>query len=83
MLDVENLFTYVPVNETIDILINDIYNDPSLPPLKINPNILRKILLTCTTQVPFHDHLGNIYVQTDGVSMGSVSPPPKQYFIKK
>ena len=44
-LDVENLFTNVPVNETIDIIINNIYNNPSLPPLKINPYILRKLLL--------------------------------------
>ena len=73
-LDVENLFTNVPVNETVDIIINNIYN-PSLPPLKINPNILRKLLLTCTTEVPFHGHLVNIYVQTDGVSMGSVLGP--------
>ena len=75
LLDVENLFTNVPVNETIDIIINNIYNNPSLPPLKINSNILRKLLLTCTTEVPFYDHLGNIYVQTDGVSMGSVLGP--------
>ena len=74
-LDVENVFTNVPVNETIDIIINNIYNNPSLPPLKINPNILRKLLLTCTTEVPFYDHLGNIYVQTDGASMGSVPGP--------
>ena len=74
-LDIENLFTNVPVNETIDIIINNIYNNPSLPPLKINSNILRKLLLTCTTEVPFYDHLGNIYVQTDGVSMGSVLGP--------
>ena len=73
--DVENLFTNVPVNETIDIIINNIYNNPCLPPLKINPNILRKLLLTCTTEVPFYDHLENIYVQTDGVSMGSVLGP--------
>ena len=59
----------------IDIIINNIYNNPSLPPLKINSNILRKLLLTCTTEVPFYDHLGNIYVQTDGVSMGSVLGP--------
>ena len=71
-LDVENLFTNVSVNETIGVIINNIYNNPSLPPLKINPNRLRKILLTCTTEVPFHDHLGNIYVQTDGVTMRSV-----------
>ena len=71
-VDVENLFTNVPVNETIDIIINNIYNNPSLLPLKINLNILRKILLTCTTEVLFLDHLGNNHVQTDGVSMRSV-----------
>ena len=74
-LDVENVFTNVPVNETVDIVINSIYNNPSLPPLKINPNILRKLLLTCTTEVQFHDNLGNIYVRTDGVFMGSVLGP--------
>ena len=66
---------HVPLNETIDIIINSIYNNTSLLPIKINPNILRKTLLTCATEVPFHDHLGNIYVQTDGVSMGSVLGP--------
>ena len=39
-LDVENLFTNVSNKETIDIIINNIYNNPSLPSLKINPNIL-------------------------------------------
>ena len=74
-LDVENLFTNVPVNETVDIIINNIYNNPSIPPLKINPNMRRKLFLACTTEVPFHDHLRNIYVQADGVSMSSVLGP--------
>ena len=39
-MDVENLFTNVPVSETIDIIINNIYNNPSPSSLKINPNIL-------------------------------------------
>ena len=52
-LDVENIFTNVPVNVTVDIIINNIYNNLSLPPLKINLNILRKLLLTCTTKVWF------------------------------
>ena len=59
----------------MDIIINNIYNNQSLPPLKINPNILRKLLLKSTTEVSFHDNLGNIYVQTDGVSVGSVLGP--------
>ena len=57
------------------MIIDNIYNNPSLPPLKINPNILQKLLLACTTEVPFHDHLGNIYIQTDGVCMGFVLGP--------
>ena len=71
-LDVENLFINVPVNKTIDIFINNIYNNPSLPPVKIKPNLLEKILLTCTAEIPLNNHLGNIYVQTDRVSMGSI-----------
>ena len=43
-LDVENLYTNVPVNETVDITIDNIYYYKSLPPFKLNPNILRKIL---------------------------------------
>lgn len=79
-LDVESLFTYVPVIETIDIITNYIYNNPLMQPLKINPNILKKILLICTTQVPFYDYLNNIYLQMDGVSMGSVLGPTFRNF---
>ena len=70
-LDVENLFTNFPVNETVDIIIDNIYNNPSFPPFKSNPNILRKLLLTCTNEVPFHNYLG----KTEGVSMGFVLGP--------
>ena len=71
----ENLFTNVPVLETINIIINDIYHHPTLLPLKINFNTLRKILLLCTTQVPFYDPYGNIYIQQDGIAIGSVLGP--------
>ena len=74
-LEDENLLTNVPFKETIDIIINNIYKNSSLAPLKVNPNILRNILPTCTTEVPFYKHLSNIYVEKDGVSMGSVLGP--------
>ena len=51
------------------------YNNSSLLPHKINPNILPKTLLTCTTEVPFYDHLGYTYTQKDSVSMESVLGP--------
>ena len=41
----------------------------------VNLDIFMKILLTCTTEVPFYDHLGNIYIPSDSVSMGSVWGP--------
>ena len=34
-LDVENLFTNVPVTETIEIFCNKVYNNPDIPPPKI------------------------------------------------
>ena len=71
-VDVENLFTNVPVLETINIIINNIYHHLTLPPLKINSKTLRKILLLCTT---FYDSHGNIYIQRDGIAMGSVLAP--------
>ena len=37
-LHVENLFTNVPVLETINIIINNIYHYLTLPPFKINSN---------------------------------------------
>ena len=67
----ENLFTNVPVLETINIIINNIYHHSTLPPLKINSNTLLKILLLCTTQVIFYDPHGNIYIQLDEIAMGS------------
>ena len=68
----ENLFTNVLVIETINIIMNNIYHHPTLPPLKIKSNTLRKILLLCTTEVLLYDPHGNIFIQKDGIAMGSV-----------
>ena len=76
-LNVKKLFTKVPVLETINIIIIfiiilifsrnrsfvlDIYYHLTLPPLQITSNNLQKILLHCTTEVPFHDAYGNIFI---------------------
>ena len=52
--------------------MNNIHQHPTLPLLKINSNNLRKILLLCTTVVPFYDTHENINIQIDGIAMGSV-----------
>ena len=72
----------MPIKETIDIIIDNIYSNPSLPILKINPNILRKLLLICTTKVPFYNYNGDVYTQIDGISMDSVLGPTFSNFYK-
>ena len=74
-LDVESLFTNIPVDETINIIIQEVYNHPSLPPLEIPAESLRNLLKICTTKTPFKSPNGDIYLQTDGVSMGSPLGP--------
>ena len=53
-----NIFIY---KVTIDIIINNICNNRSLPILQINPSILHKLLMICTTKVPFYNHNAEIY----------------------
>ena len=74
-LDVESLFTNVPVQETIDIIEKCCYNHESLPPPKIPPKIIKELLLLCTTGTIFKDPRNNIYQQIDGVAMGSPLGP--------
>lgn len=74
-LDVESLFTNVPVHETIDIIINNVYNHPTLPAPKIPSETLRELLVVCTTKTPFQHINGDLYVQSEGVSMGSCLGP--------
>ena len=74
-LDVESLFTNVPVNRTIKVILENVYNHPTIPPPPISKLILQKLLLICTTEVPFRDIDGNMYIQTEGVAMGSPLGP--------
>ena len=74
-MNLKSLFTNVTVLETMNIIINNIYHHPTLPPLKINFNTWCKILLLCTTEVPFYYPHGNIFIQKDGIAMGSVLGP--------
>ena len=55
--------------------MNNIYHHPTLPPLKINSNTLQKLLLLCSTEVPFYNPHRNIFIQKDGIMMGSVLGP--------
>lgn len=70
-MDVENLFTNVPVRETIDMIIDRVYHNDSTPDLDIPELALRTLLEICTMRSPFTDHNGQLYTQVDGIAMGS------------
>ena len=59
----------------MDIIMHNTYNYPTYSPLKVNLNILKKIHLNCSTEVPFYDHHGNIYTQHDDIVMRSAFGP--------
>ena len=70
-LDVESLFTNVPVDRTINYILDKVYRDENTPTMKIPENILRKLLECCTKEAPFTCPKGHLYQQVDGVAMGS------------
>ena len=66
--DVKSLFTYVPLDETIEIILNRIYNKNEIT-TDITKNEMKEPLNLCTKSFHFTFD-GNIYVQNDGVAMG-------------
>ena len=71
--DVTSLFTNIPLEETIEIILRRVYIDQ-----EINANIPKKetkeLLHLCTKN--FHFMFNNeIYIQIDGVAMGSPLGP--------
>ena len=75
-LDVVNLFTNVPVHETIDLILQRVYHHENLaPPAHLSKEILKQLLITCTTKTPFKNIDGKLYYQKEGVSMGSPLGP--------
>ena len=73
-LDVESLFTNVPVEETTQIIIEKIDKHPKMNPPTITAAEMEKLLRLCTTATPFKCN-GETYKQVDGVSMGSPLGP--------
>lgn len=69
--DVESLFTNVPLNETIDIILSNY--DPN-DFFGLSENIVRKLLKFATSESCFLFN-GILYNQVDGISMGSCLGP--------
>ena len=70
--DVTSLFTNIPLQETIDIAINLIFNHN--PNLNITKKELKKLFLFATSQTHFIFN-SKFYNQFDGVAMGSPLAP--------
>ena len=70
--DVTSLFTNIPLQETIDIAINLLFNHN--PNLNITRKELKKLLLFATSKTHFIFN-NKFYNQIDGVAMGSPLAP--------
>ena len=73
-LDVESLFTNVPVAETIEIIINKIFTEPDTLFHNFNKTDFKKILELAVLDTPFLFN-GIAYKQVDGMAMGSPLGP--------
>ena len=67
--DVVSLFTNVPLDDTIEIILRRIYDNKEIE-TDIERNDLKNLLLLCTKHVHF-TFQNQTYIQTDGVAMGS------------
>ncbi len=72
--DVVSLFTCIPTLETIEIILNRIYNTNTKFFHNMDRDELKKLLIICTQQSHFQFD-GQFYDQIDGVAMGSPLGP--------
>ena len=71
--DVKSLFTNVPLDETISIVLRKIYDEGKIE-TNIPRNVMKELLLLCTKHVHFTFN-GDIYIQLNGVAMESPIGP--------
>ena len=77
--DISSLFTEVPLKETVDYIIHQIYGENKLPHLS-NKRIFKRLLQRVTQGSIF----GNLYKQIDGCGMGNpLSPVIANIFMSK
>ena len=73
--DVCSLFTNIPLSKTIDVCLDRLYRgpDPSIRPT-LPEDVLRRLIELCVKDNTFVFN-GKVYVQKDGVAMGSSLGP--------
>ena len=68
--DIKNLFTCIPLAETIEICANALYDDPSITPPPFSKHVFLELINFATGSIEFS--FNNImYRQTDGLGMGN------------
>ena len=67
--DIESLFTNIPINDTIDYILDQIYVQHKLKPICIKL-IFKRLLIKLSTEVTFTFN-SKFCKQTDGCTMGS------------
>ena len=72
-LDVDSLFTNIPLEETVDICVHNLYSDNENPP-NIPKHNFRNLLKIATKETSFMFN-NKYYKQVDGVAMGSPLGP--------
>ena len=78
--DVISLFTNVPLAETIELIINRIYDDNNPNAVPFEKDVFRKLMFMATQGIfMFNDRM---YKQIDGVTMGSpLGPTLANFFL--
>ena len=69
-MNVIGLFTNVPVNSTIDLILNNIFNNGVKDFNGLNQQQTKKLLTWICKEIVFQFG-GNIYEQTEGIALGS------------
>ena len=69
LFDVKSLYTNVLLDETLNIILRKIYDEGKIE-TNIPRNLMKELLLLRTKHVQF-TFSGDIYIQLDGVAMGS------------
>ena len=72
--DVESLFTSIPVNQTIDIIIELLFSTPQTKIEDLNAEQFKRLLLVVTNNTYFIFN-GKLYQQIDGMAKGSPLGP--------
>ena len=72
-INVKSLFTNVTLKETIDIILNKIYDEKRIE-TNVPRNIMKDLFYLCTKHVDF-TYGGKIYIQIDRIAMGSPLVP--------